>query len=190
MVEGPSAINQFAMRYPLFLDLQNQPVVVVGAGQVASRKIRSLLAAGARVTVIAPVGATFLSRFSRTGRDRNAAPTKGLRWLHRPYRRGDLRGAVLVVAATDDFAVNRQVCAEAKRRRSLVNCITEPSAGNFIVPAVTRRGGITVAISTGGASPAFAKKVRRDLEQFLGRRYPALLRRLEAARPRKVNLHD
>jgi precorrin-2 dehydrogenase / sirohydrochlorin ferrochelatase len=173
MVEWPSAINLFAMRYPLFLDLQCQPVVVVGAGKVASRKIRSLLAAGASVTVIAPVGATFLSRFSPAGRGRNAAPTKSLRWLRRPYRRGDLRGAVLVVAATDDFAVNRQVCAEAKRRRQLVNCITEPAAGNFIVPAVARRRGLTVAISTGGTAPALAKRVRRELEQFLDRRYPA-----------------
>jgi precorrin-2 dehydrogenase/sirohydrochlorin ferrochelatase len=147
------------MRYPLFLNLQDQPVTVVGAGQVATRKIRSLLDAGAAVTVISPEALRL---------------PKTVRWLKRPYRRGDLRGAVLVVAATDDQDVNRRVCVEAKRRRQLVNCITEPAAGNFIVPAVARRGGITLAISTGGANPSLAKKLRQELERWLSRRYGAL----------------
>jgi precorrin-2 dehydrogenase/sirohydrochlorin ferrochelatase len=146
------------MRYPLFLNLQDQPVVVVGAGQVAARKIRSLLAAGAQVTVISP--------------DARRLPPQ-VRWRKRRYRSGDLRGAVVVVAATDDFAVNRRVCAEAKRRRQLVNCITEPAAGNFIVPAVAGYRGVRLAISTGGAAPALAKKLRQELERWLRRRYAA-----------------
>ena len=155
------------MRYPLFLDLTNQPVVVIGAGKVALRKIRSLLAAGAKVTVISPQA--------------NRLP-KAARWLRRRYRQGDLAGARLVVAATDDKRVNELVCAEAKRRRQLVNCVAPPSAGNFFVPAVARRGGITLAISTDGASPAFAKRLRRDLERFLAGGYAQLLKRMAAER--------
>jgi precorrin-2 dehydrogenase/sirohydrochlorin ferrochelatase len=147
------------MRYPLFLDLTGQPVVVIGAGKVAARKIRSLLAAGARVTVISP-------RASRL--------PKSVRWLRRRYRRGDLAGARLVVAATDDQHVNELVCAEAKRRRQLINCVAPPAAGNFIVPAVARRGSLAIAISTDGLSPSLAKRLRRDLERILRSDYPEL----------------
>ena len=158
------------MRYPLFLDLTDQPVTVIGAGKVATRKVRTLLAAGARVTVVSPSATPALRRL------------KTIPWLRRRYRRGDLRGARLVVAATDDLRVNEAVCAEARRRRLLVNCIAPPAAGNFIVPSTIHRGGITLAISTGGASPAFAKRLRRDLEQFLRAGYPELLKQMRRAR--------
>jgi precorrin-2 dehydrogenase/sirohydrochlorin ferrochelatase len=161
------------MHYPLFLDLTDRPVVVIGAGGVAARKIRTLLTAKARVTVISPEANATIRRLARS---------KRIRWVRRPYRQGDLRGASLVIAATNDLAVNESVCAEAKRLRVLVNCIAPPSAGNFIVPSHVRRGGISLAISTGGASPAFAKRLRRDLERFLGHGYPRLLRRMSAAR--------
>ena len=161
------------MRYPLFLDLGSQPVVVIGAGSVAARKTRTLLAAGAVVTVISPVASAMIRRLART---------KHIRWVRRRYRRGDLRGALLVIAATDDLMVNVLVCAEAKRRKLLVNCIAPPAAGTFIVPSQVRRGGITLAISTGGTSPAFAKRLRRDLERFLGHEYPQLLKEMGAAR--------
>ncbi|MEI6084668.1 MAG: bifunctional precorrin-2 dehydrogenase/sirohydrochlorin ferrochelatase [Verrucomicrobiota bacterium] len=155
------------MRYPLFLDLTGQPVTVIGAGQVAARKIKTLLKAGATITVISP----------KAGR-----LPKGIRWIRRTYRRGDLAGARLVVAATDNLLVNEAVCREAKRRRQLVNCSAPPAAGNFIVPALIHRGGITLAISTGGASPAFAKRLRCDLECFLAAGYPALLRKMSKQR--------
>jgi precorrin-2 dehydrogenase/sirohydrochlorin ferrochelatase len=160
------------MHYPLFLVLTDQPVTVIGAGKVATRKIRSLVAAGARVTVISPAATPAIRRM------------KQVRWVRRAYRRGDLRGARLVVAATDDPVVNEKICAEAKRRNMLANCIVPPEAGNFIVPSVVRHGGITLAISTGGASPAFAKKLRQDLERFLGEGYPRLLKRMAKARQR------
>ena len=150
------------MRYALFLDLTNQPTFVVGAGVVATRKIRSLLAAKANVTVISPKATPAIRRMKR------------IRWLRRRYRRGDLRGARLVVAATDNQEVNRQVCAEAKRRKLLVNCIAPPEAGNFIVPSLVRRGGITLAISTGGLSPALAKRLRQELEVYLNDKYAGL----------------
>ena len=166
------------MRYPLFLDLTKQKVVVVGGGQVATRKIRALLAAAAAVTVISPEATTAIRRW---------AQAKRIRWVRRPYRAGDMRGACLVVAATDRDGINRRVCAEARRRRLLVNSAAPPSAGNFIVPSVIHRGGITIAISTGGASPAFAKRLRRDLERLFGRGYPALLKQMTALRKRR---HD
>jgi precorrin-2 dehydrogenase/sirohydrochlorin ferrochelatase len=159
--------------YPLFLNLQNQPVTVIGAGKVAVRKIRSLLAAGAVVTVISPASTAAIQRL------------KGVRWVPRAYRRGDLAGARLVIAATNDLAVNEAVCREAKRRNLLVNCIAPPAAGNFIVPAVARRGGIALAISTGGASPAFAKQLRQELEAFLSQGYVPRLRATAARRQRK-----
>jgi precorrin-2 dehydrogenase/sirohydrochlorin ferrochelatase len=154
---APTPIS--AMHYPLFLDLKNEPATVVGAGKVATRKIRSLLAAGANVTVISPQAYRL---------------PKGVRWLPRRYQRGDLAGARIVVAATNDLRVNQLVCAEAKHRRQLVNCIAPPSAGNFIVPAVARRGKLTIAISTGGLSPALAKQLRRDLERALRTGYSRL----------------
>lgn len=147
------------MRYPLFLDLTGQPVVVIGAGRVATRKIRSLLAAGARITVISPQASRL---------------PKAVRWLRRRYRHGDLAGARLVVAATNDRQVNELVCAEAKRRRQLINCVAPPTAGNFIVPAVARRGSLAIAISTDGLSPSLAKRLRRDLERILRSDYPEL----------------
>ena len=166
------------MRYPLFLDLAGQPVVVIGAGTVAARKIRTLLVANATVTVISPAAGEAIRRLART---------KRVRWVRRQYRRGDLRVARLAIAATDDLAVNELVCTEAKRRRLLVNCVAPPLAGNFIVPSQVRRGGITLAISTDGASPALAKRLRRDLERFLGHEYPELLKRMRAARRAKKN---
>jgi precorrin-2 dehydrogenase/sirohydrochlorin ferrochelatase len=114
-----------------------------------------LLAAGARVTVIGPDATAALRRLRR------------VRWLRRCYRAGDLRGARLVVAATDDLDVNRRVCAEAKRRRILANCAAPPSAGNFIVPSVVRRGVVTIAISTAGTKPEQAKALRLKLEKLL-----------------------
>jgi len=143
------------MYYPLFLNLTGQPAVVIGGGKVAARKIRSLRQAGATVTVISPQIVAAIRRM------------KNVRWIARRYRHGDLRGARLVVAATNDLAVNRQVCAEAKRRRLLVNCAAPPDAGNFIVPSVLRRDGITIAISTGGTDPSRAKALRKQLEKTL-----------------------
>ena len=163
----PGYVRGALKRYPLFLDLAGQPVTVVGGGGVGVRKIRTLLKAGAKVTVISPV---LKQKFPKA------------RWIPRGYRRGDLKGARLVVAATNDLALNEKICADAKRRGLLVNCIAPPAAGNFIVPALIQRGGITLAISTGGASPAFAKRLRLDLERFLGRKYPALLKEMAKQR--------
>lgn len=143
------------MYYPLFLVLAGQPVVVIGGGKVATRKIRSLVKAGAVVTVISPAATATIRRMKNVHR------------ISRCYRSGDLCGARLVIAATDDLPVNRRVCAEANRRRLLVNCAAPPDAGNFIVPSVVRRSGVTIAISTAGTNPARAKALRKQLEKVL-----------------------
>jgi precorrin-2 dehydrogenase / sirohydrochlorin ferrochelatase len=146
------------MRYPLFLDLVDQKVVVIGAGQVAERKLRLLLATGADITVISP---------QATAPIRKLARLKRVRWLRRRYRIGDLRTARLAIAATNDRKLNERICTEAKRRGLPVNCVAPPEEGNFIVPSVVQRGNLTIAISTGGASPALARRIRRELEQYL-----------------------
>jgi precorrin-2 dehydrogenase/sirohydrochlorin ferrochelatase len=166
------------MHYPLFLDLADQPVVVIGAGNVATRKIHTLLAVGARVTVISPKINAAIRQLTREN---------CVRWIRRKYRRGDLRGVRLVIAATDDPAINELICVEANRRKLLVNCVAPPSAGNFIVPSQLQRGGITLAISTGGASPAFAKRLRLDLERLLSDGYPDLLKKMAAERRARSN---
>jgi precorrin-2 dehydrogenase/sirohydrochlorin ferrochelatase len=161
------------MRYPVFLDLTDQVCVVVGGGRVAARKIRTLLAAKAKIIVICPDGSDAV---------RQLAEARRIRWSRRRYRSGDLRGARLVIAATDDQDVNRQICADAKRLNLPVNCIAPPDAGNFIVPALVRRGPVAVAISTGGASPALAKQMRRRLEDFVDGSYAELASKMRKLR--------
>ncbi|MDO4399637.1 MAG: bifunctional precorrin-2 dehydrogenase/sirohydrochlorin ferrochelatase [Coriobacteriia bacterium] len=141
--------------YPLFANLRGEPVVVVGGGEVAERKVETLLGHGASVVLVAPDATEAL---------RTLAREKRIGWLPRAYEAGDLEGALLVVCATDDRAVNEAVYAEANRRRQLVNVVDVPDLCNFIVPSVLRRGRLQIAVSTGGASPSAARDIRRKLE--------------------------
>ena len=152
--------------FPCFLDLSEKPCVVVGGGDVAERKVQSLLSAGALVTVVSPRLSPGLTRLVAEGR---------IRHLARAYRRGDLAGAVLAFAATDDPAVTLAVAAEARRRRVWLNAADDPAHCDFILPSVLRRGRLTVAVSTGGASPAVARAVREELEAVLTDRHATLL---------------
>jgi precorrin-2 dehydrogenase/sirohydrochlorin ferrochelatase len=152
--------------YSLCLDLRGWPCVVVGGGAVAARKVRGLLANDGQVTVVAPTLGPELSKLVRDGR---------IKFEGRRYENGDLDGARLAVAATDDVMVNAAVAAEARRRGILVNVVDDPAAGNFVVPAIVRRGELSIAVSTGGASPAIARQVREDLERWLPPEYAALL---------------
>ena len=153
--------------YPLFLRLDGRPCLVVGGGEVAAQKVGSLLAARATVTVIAPrLGAT-LGTVRAGG---------SIVWHQRPFAAGDTAGFVLVYAATADAAVNRAVYAEAEAAGILVNVVDHPDLCRFIAPEVVRRGALTVAISTGGASPALARRIRRELEATFGTEYAVALR--------------
>lgn len=140
--------------YPVFLDLRGRPVLVVGAGRVGLRKIRGLVEAGAQVTVVAPEGRPELSQLP-------------VRWRRRRFRRSDVRGHVLVFAATDQRAVNQMVAEEARRLGAWVNVADNVDECDFLVPARVRRGDLQIAVSTGGQSPRLAAELRRKLEGLL-----------------------
>ncbi len=165
--------------YPVFLRIAGERCVVIGGGAVAERKVAALLEADGQVVVIAPaLDAALAARVARGEVEHHA----------RPYRDGDLDGAWLAIAATDDEAVQAVVAAEAAARRVPLNVVDRPEHCSFIVPALVRRGELTVAIATGGGSPALAARVRREIAPLLGPEYGraldvlARLRRLLRAR--------
>jgi precorrin-2 dehydrogenase/sirohydrochlorin ferrochelatase len=162
------------MLYPIFLELAGAACVVVGGGPVAQRKAQSLLAAGARVKVVA---------LTASDRIETLAAEKKLEWLSELYRPDHLDGARLVFAATDDAQLNARIAADARARDALANVAEPPESGDFMVPATIKRGDIVLAISTGGASPALAKKLRRQLEEVVGEEYGALARLMGELRP-------
>jgi precorrin-2 dehydrogenase / sirohydrochlorin ferrochelatase len=142
--------------YPVNLVLTNLSCLVVGGGTVAARKVEGLLAAGARVTVVAPEAVPAL-----TGDPR-------VRWHQRPYRRGEVASYRLAVAATGDPAVNGQVHRDADAAGIFVNSADDPERCTFTLPAVVRRGQLQVTVSTAGHSPAVARWLRRRIERELG----------------------
>jgi precorrin-2 dehydrogenase / sirohydrochlorin ferrochelatase len=161
--------------YPIcIVGLDRRRVVVVGGGAVAERKVAGLLEAGAQVTVIGP-------RHTPQLRAWGAAGT--LVAVERPYAAGDLDGAFLAVAATDDPAANEAVCRDARAAGCLVNAVEGSERGDYIVPAVIRRGEITIAVGTGGASPALARHLRRRLEEVVGPEYAGVAALLAGLRP-------
>ena len=149
--------------YPITLvHLRHVRCLVVGGGMVAARKVTGLVAAGAQVVVISPALCEQLEILAMRG-DIDA--------LRRTYQPGDLEETFLVIAATDDPAVNRQVSEEAQARGILVNVVDAPDHCTFIAPAVVQRGALTLAISTGGRCPALARHLRERLEQEFGPPY-------------------
>jgi precorrin-2 dehydrogenase/sirohydrochlorin ferrochelatase len=144
--------------FPIFLKLTARPCIVIGAGHLAESKIESLRAANAAVTVIAPQVSESI---------REQAATGELTLLQRPYRQGDLAGFFLVVAATNDPAVNRAVFSEATSIGILCNAVDDPPFCDFYFPSVVRRGDLQIAISTAGASPALAQRLRKELNAQL-----------------------
>lgn len=160
--------------HPIFLKIRGRPCVVIGAGRMATPRILDLARAGARVTVIAPeLGATA----ART------VAEHGFRHLPRPYARGDLRGHLVAYAATGRDDVHRAIREEADTRGILLNVVDVPELCDFITPSIVRRGRLTLAISTGGASPAMAQRLRRELESQIGSEYDQALAILAALRP-------
>ncbi len=152
--------------YPAMLNISGRRCVVVGGGAVASRKAQALREGGGLVTVISPRLCPELAALAKDGR---------IEIIKRDYQEGDLDGAFLAVAATDDASVNHAVAGEAAARGVLVNIADDAAASDFIVPSVGRFGDITLAVSTGGQSPALARRIRLKLEEALGEEYAALL---------------
>lgn len=157
--------------YPVNLVLDGRPCLVVGGGPVAARKVEGLLACHADVTVIAPVIAPEIR-----------AHGAGVTIVERPYAPGDTAGFRLVIAATDDPAVNQAVHDDAEAAGIWVNAADDPDRCTFTLPSVVRRGALTVAVSTQGHSPALATWLRGRLEADLGPEYEVLLELLSAER--------
>ncbi len=152
--------------FPLFLDLHDQPVEVVGGGSVAARKVALLRRSGAQVRVIAPELCSELQALVERGE---------LRWLADEFRAELLQPARLVIAATDDDQVNAAVAAAAKARGIIVNAVDQPALGDAIVPAIVSRGELTVAIGSGGQAPVLARRLRARIESLLPTRTGDLL---------------
>jgi len=152
--------------YPMLLNISGKRCVVVGGGRVALRKVRALIEHGASVEVISPTLCLELNKL---------AETSEIKLLRRQYQAGDLKRALLAIAATDDKDINQQVVKEAKDRAVLVNAVDNLENSDFIVPSYARRGDITIAVSTAGRSPALARKIRTKLEKELGDEYASLV---------------
>lgn len=165
--------------FPVFLDLKGKLCVVVGGGGVGERKARNLLKAGALVKVIGPKLTPFLTRLRQK---------KKIVHLPRSYRKGDLRGAFLTIAATDSRTTNERVFRHALEGRILVNIVDDPAHSSFIVPSIVDKRDLLVAISTSGRSPALARMLRRRLEKEIGPEYNLLLKLLAAIRKKIFSL--
>jgi siroheme synthase-like protein len=152
--------------YPITLRVDRRPCVVVGGGAVAEQKVLALLEAGARITVIA----------SRLTPRLDALAGQGtIRVMRRPYRRGDLHGAFLAIAAGDDRTATPQIWEEAEREHVILNAVDDTPHCHFIAPAIFRQGDLTVAVSTGGKSPALGVRLRDRIGATIGPEYAAFL---------------
>ncbi|MDA1128973.1 MAG: bifunctional precorrin-2 dehydrogenase/sirohydrochlorin ferrochelatase [Chloroflexi bacterium] len=140
--------------YPIFLNLEGRRAVIIGGGLIAEGKILKLLDSGAKIIVISP---------DATQGIRDAADRGDIEFHLRKYEAGDLEGAFLVIAATNDRVVNQEIFEEAESLGILLNAVDDPPRCSFIAPAIVERGPVTLAISTGGASPALARKLRETL---------------------------
>lgn len=152
------------------LDLAGRSVLVVGGGRVGLEKAGALHAVGASLTVVSP---TFVEGFDALEVER----------IERRYEPSDLDGRWLVVVAVDDIPLQGEIAIDAERRHLFCNVVDEPSRCTLILPAIHREGPITIAVSTAGASPALAKRLRNDFAALVGPRHSDLAHRLRALRP-------
>ncbi len=141
--------------YPIFVDLANKSVVVIGGGKVAQRKIETLLPFNPRITLVSPKATETLAALAREGR---------FTWLQRPYQKGDLTGAVIAFSACGIPEVDQQIFEEADELNVLLNVVDVPSHCTFTVPSTMARGPLRIAVSTSGCAPTEAKRIRRILE--------------------------
>jgi precorrin-2 dehydrogenase / sirohydrochlorin ferrochelatase len=159
--------------YIACLRLKGRRCVVVGGGDVGLEKVEGLLACDADVTLVAPEAHPALRELAVEG---------SIRWEQRAYESGDLQGCLIAIAATDTTEVNIRVFEDAERRAMLVNVVDVPPLCNFILPAIVRTGPLAVAISTAGASPALAKRMKREIAELFGEPYADLAVLLNDAR--------
>ncbi|MDL2123668.1 MAG: bifunctional precorrin-2 dehydrogenase/sirohydrochlorin ferrochelatase [Deltaproteobacteria bacterium] len=164
--------------YPVNLDIQNRKCLVVGGGSVSTRKVMTLLECGAVVTVVSPDVAEELLEL---------AEKKMIKLKRRPYESSDIDGMFLVIGATDNEELNRQINKDAEHQNKLCNIADRPEVCNFILPSIVNRGNLVIAISTSGKSPAFAKKMRQDLEKEFGEEYDEFLQLMGAIRKKALS---
>ncbi|PIP04941.1 MAG: siroheme synthase [Syntrophobacterales bacterium CG_4_8_14_3_um_filter_49_14] len=163
--------------YPLCLQVTDKKCVVVGGGEVAERKVKRLVECGACVTVVGKMLTPFLRAMTAEGRIAHIAADYDEAYIH---------GALLVIGATDRDEVNERICREAREKNILVNIVDDPARCDFILPSLLQRGDLLLAISTGGKSPALARKLREELERHYGPEYATLLELLGELREKMV----
>jgi precorrin-2 dehydrogenase/sirohydrochlorin ferrochelatase len=164
--------------YPVNLDIHNRKCLVVGGGSVGTRKVMTLLECGAVVTVVSSDVAEELLEL---------AEKKMIELKRRPYESSDIDGMFLVIGATDNEELNWQINKDAEHQNKLCNIADRPEACNFILPSIVNRGNLVIAISTSGKSPAFAKKMRQDLEKEFGEEYDEFLQLMGAIRKKALS---
>ena len=152
--------------YPVCLKLIDKKCVVVGGGEVAARKVKRLVECGACVTVVGKTLTPSLETMKRGGK---------IEHVEADYDKSHLKGAFLVVGATDCAEVNESISLEARKKNILVNIVDDPARCDFILPSLLQRGELSIAVSTGGKSPALARKLREELEVCYGPEYAVLL---------------
>jgi len=155
--------------YPVLLNLNEKPVIVLGGGPVAERKVLPLLACGARVTVISPSLTKKLSYLAQAG---------AIRYRKKRWGPADVRGAFMILATTNDPKGNADAARRIDSELHLINVADDPSLCNFIMPSVITRGNLIIAVSTSGKSPALARRIRQELEKSFGTAYGQFVRLL------------
>src|SRR3954467_7823971 len=148
--------------YPIYLDIEERNVVIIGGGNVCARKAETMMKYGARVTVVSPEFTEEIEQWAREG---------CLAIERKPYASADIDGANMVIASTDDQSVNEQIAADCRARRIPVNVVDVTPLCEFIVPAIIEKGSIQIAVSTGGKSPALARTLKEDLQRTIGPEY-------------------
>lgn len=159
--------------YPIYLNMQGRRCLVIGGGAVAERKIAALLEAGAVPTVVSPAITDAIARWAKD---------HSVELIARGYRSSDLTEHELAFVATDDGAVNEQVYSDGRRLGVWVNAADDPAHCDFILPSVLRRGDLTVAVSSGGTSPALSRTIREELELYFTEEYELLVKMAGEAR--------
>jgi siroheme synthase-like protein len=153
--------------YPIYLDLKDRAVLVVGGGTIAEGKTRQLVEAGARVRIVSPALTPDLSSLVARG---------AIEHLPGRFKKDDLKDVFLVISATDDQAVNEEVARLAGELGLLYNVVDQPSLCNFITPALVKRGELQISVSTGGGSPSLTQRVKREVAALIGEEYGELLK--------------
>jgi siroheme synthase-like protein len=178
-----SAIRNRMMRYyPIYLDLKDRNVLVVGGGTIAEGKTQQLIDAGARVRLVSPVLTPHLAELSEQG---------VIEYCPRSFRAEDVSGMALVISSTDDQPVNEVVARLATERGVLCNVVDQPSLCNFITPALVTRGDLQISVSTAGGSPSLTQRVKREVAALIGEEYGVLLEiAAEMRAEAKQRIHD